>query len=55
MNEPWEKPLFDEISVNGECTAYVGALRGPDLSLSAVGDPGTMLRPEQGDAAEKQT
>jgi hypothetical protein len=24
MRECWEKPVFQEISVNGECTAYSG-------------------------------
>jgi len=54
MGEPWEKPAFHEVSVNGECTAYVGALQEPDLSLSVAVHDGVAQRSEESDAEEKQ-
>jgi hypothetical protein len=27
MGRPWVKPSSEEMSVNGECTAYAGAMR----------------------------
>ena len=30
MNDSWHKPDFEEVAVNGECTAYSGAVGRPD-------------------------
>jgi hypothetical protein len=30
MNDSWQKPDFEEVAVNGECTAYSGAVGRPD-------------------------
>jgi len=46
MNRTWVKPSFEEVSVNGECTAYAGAVRVG--SNSDGGESGGLGRREVG-------
>jgi hypothetical protein len=41
MSEQWTKPTFEEVCVNGECTAYAGGTREASPGqTSAVPPPG---------------
>jgi hypothetical protein len=35
VNDSWQKPDFEEVAINGECTAYSGAVGHPDDGGSA--------------------
>jgi hypothetical protein len=46
MTGTWTKPTFEEFDVNGECTAYAGALRAEALPSSAALAPRSAPSPD---------
>ena len=46
MTGTWTKPSFEEFDVNGECTAYAGAVRAEALPNGPVPDSRPATTPE---------
>ena len=46
MTGTWTKPSFEEFDVNGECTAYAGAVRAEALPSGAVPAPRPATSPD---------
>ena len=53
MGKTWKKPAFQEVSVNGECTAYSGANTNDERALRD--EISCTLVPEDGGSTKIRT